>query len=108
MDFLNTDFDYQNPWNAYLPTSQFLPFLVNLLDYQVMDLHDLVMEKSWKVMEFYCTYSAGTLSFRSLYKVSFHCGLGAGLLTRLAPSLKWSLTRSPLRAMPAERLVDSA
>ena len=28
MDFLNTDFDYQNAWNAYLPTSPFLLYLV--------------------------------------------------------------------------------
>ena len=48
MEFLNTDFYYQNAWNAYLPTSPFLLFLIWFLDYQVMDLHDLVMENSWK------------------------------------------------------------
>ena len=49
MDFLNTDFDYQSAWNAYLPTSQFLPFLVQFLDYYVLDLHDLVIvENLWK------------------------------------------------------------
>ena len=26
MDFLNTDFVYQNAWNAHLPTSLFLSF----------------------------------------------------------------------------------
>ena len=30
MDLLNTDFDYQN---AYLPTSLFLLYLVQFLDY---------------------------------------------------------------------------
>ena len=33
MDFLETDFDYQNAQNAYLPTSLFLPYLVWFLDY---------------------------------------------------------------------------
>ena len=33
MDFLNTDLNYQNAWNAYLPTSLFLLFLVQFLDY---------------------------------------------------------------------------
>ena len=47
MDFSKTDFDYKNAWNAYPPTSPFLQYLVQFLDYQVMDLHDLVMEKSW-------------------------------------------------------------
>ena len=32
--------------NAYPPTSLFLPYLFWVLDYQVMDSHDLVMEKS--------------------------------------------------------------
>ena len=49
MDFSNTDFDYQNAQNAYPPTSPifavfspiFRLFFVN------MDLHGLVMEKSW-------------------------------------------------------------
>ena len=33
MDFSYTDFDYQNTQNAYPPTSPFLPYFVQFLDY---------------------------------------------------------------------------
>ena len=32
---------------TYLPTSLFFLYLFRIFDYEVMDLHDLVMEKSW-------------------------------------------------------------
>ena len=51
MDFSNADFDYQNTLNVYPPTSPFLLYLVQFLDYLVMNLHDLVMEKSWNFIE---------------------------------------------------------
>ena len=60
MDFSNTDLHYQNARNAYLPTSLFFcPSQSNFLDYQVMDLYDLVMESHGKVVEFYCAPGAG-------------------------------------------------
>ena len=51
MDFLNTDFDYQNAWNAYLPISLFFAIFSPI--FRLLS-HGFTWFGHGKVMEFYC------------------------------------------------------